>query len=104
MSKRGRPKSEHKRQYLNTPIPITGDPEAQAVVTWWAQLSPDERLNVILATAAQPPPPKPAPRPEYARCRIPIPADPAQRRLVERFHRLKPAQRLARLRAFKEAH
>jgi hypothetical protein len=102
MSKRGRPKSDNKRQYLNTPIPITDNPEEHAVVQWWEQLSPDERLSVILATAAQHPP-KPKPRLQYARCRIPIPDDPAQRVLVERFHKLKPAQRLAKLRALKES-
>jgi hypothetical protein len=101
MSKRGRPKSDKKRQYFHTPIPVTNDPEEQTVVEWWQKLSPDERLNVILATETHRPP-RPKPRALYARCRIPLPDDPAQRAVVERFRKLKPAQRLAKLKAYKE--
>ena len=102
MSKRGRPKSDKKRKYFHTPIPVTNDPEERTVVECWQNLSPDERLDVIIATETHRPP-KPKPRVQYARCRIPLPDDPAQRTVVERFRKLKPTQRLARLKAYKES-
>lgn len=102
MSRRGRSQPEDKRKYLNTPIPITDDPAERAIVKWWERLSPDERLDVILATATQRPS-KPKARLEYARCRIPLPDDPTQRSILEKFRQLKPSQRLAKLRTYKEA-
>jgi len=102
-SKRGRHQSDNKRQYFHNPIPMTENPDEQAVVKWWQKLSPDERLDIISATAAQRVP-EPKPRLEYARCRIPLPDDPAQRAVVEQFRNLTPTQRLAKFKTFIEVH
>jgi hypothetical protein len=102
MAKPGRPPSGNKRRYFHTPIPISDDPNDQAVVQWWQHLSPDERLEIVLAMASQPPP-QPPPQAQYARCRIPLPDDPAQRTTVDKFRRLKPTQRLAKLKAYYES-